>query len=630
MSENPSKRQKHSSESEAEEVAVAELRNELPTHQCGILEANEATFLANIHNSGAVGLNVAAIKCMLKLSIEAVQAREEAAQAREEAAQAREEAAKSREDLERISLAGLLALENSEKFKFNAVGFDSSHLSPKHVPARILKRCFVLDHVHPQIAGERVLVSESSNFLGVAHKASLSYGVEADIQGWVYGAIVDAVFLANALIEARSSAGDVKRRLETRRECSLLSQNKPDHTVIYDRESGYEILVIEDKKPHAKVPTSEKVAGQIFDYLCANAVFGHPNPFVILTTCQCSWVAWMDIGRSNEIAAKQNRLSDAELNQLVSSLPSKSAHGKKNTPSPPKLVEVEADQENVHVAAAKPAHEDQLRSTSFRRIERKVMLSDKSYEPHQLVPLICNAIFCGLQNVTGQKEAMVLQDGSMFSHKVLKLTKDGYEWLIVNLKVNGPARLLQGQEEPPEEYCAFELAGTGVTSRVLRALTMDGKHCVIKMYVRKYVDGGKPLSDTEYKTNARESVRREVETYHTLYPELKDYVWEQELNGVCCVILPYFMPIPKEERETTVDSVRDILNQKFRPERYRFDDSDMQWRHVGTFDGTVYLFDLADLKKEGDSSTFDSYIDQHCQTLQDKRIHSEVATENIV
>ena len=62
------------------------------------------------------------------------------------------------------------------------------------------------------------------------------------------------------------------------REYSLLSENKPDHTVVYDKISGFEVLVIKDKKPHPRVPQSKQVAGQVFDYLCANSVFGHLNP----------------------------------------------------------------------------------------------------------------------------------------------------------------------------------------------------------------------------------------------------------------------------------------------------------------------------------------------------------------
>jgi hypothetical protein len=39
------------------------------------------------------------------------------------------------------------------------------------------------------------------------------------------------------------------------------------------------------------------------------------------------------------------------------------------------------------------------------------MLLDQSYEPCQLVHILCNAIFCGLQNVTGFREAVQLAKG---------------------------------------------------------------------------------------------------------------------------------------------------------------------------------------------------------------------------
>jgi hypothetical protein len=59
-------------------------------------------------------------------------------------------------------------------------------------------------------------------------------------------------------------------------------------------------------------------------WLCANSIFGHPNSFAILTTGEKMWIAWMNIGNSNRITDKQNRLSNTELNQLMSRLPCKS------------------------------------------------------------------------------------------------------------------------------------------------------------------------------------------------------------------------------------------------------------------------------------------------------------------
>ena len=70
----------------------------------------------------------------------------------------------------------------------------------------------------------------------------------------------------------------------------------------------------------------------------------------------------------------------------------------------------------------------------------------------------------------------------------------------------------------------FEPPGRGETSRALRALTKEGGQCVIKMYVRKFEDGGKKMNKNGFESAAKQSVAREVEAYHLVYPELKEHV----------------------------------------------------------------------------------------------------------
>jgi hypothetical protein len=70
------------------------------------------------------------------------------------------------------------------------------------------------------------------------------------------------------------------------------------------------ILIVEDKKPHKTVASSDTVAGQLMDYILAMCAFGHPNPFAVLTTFQDSWVAWLDIGASKDIARSEDRFNE--------------------------------------------------------------------------------------------------------------------------------------------------------------------------------------------------------------------------------------------------------------------------------------------------------------------------------
>jgi hypothetical protein len=66
---------------------------------------------------------------------------------------------------------------------------------------------------------------------------------------------------------------------------------------------------------------------------------------------------------------------------------------------------------------------------------------------------------------------------------------------------------------------------------------------------------------------AKGSVEHEVSTYHEWYPELRNFIWTQVLNRYPCVILPYFLPIPKGEWLNSIESIKDILK-KFKVGNY--------------------------------------------------------------
>jgi hypothetical protein len=63
------------------------------------------------------------------------------------------------------------------------------------------------------MAHENALSSKLSNFFGLAVKESLNYGNEADIQGCVEGVFIDAIFIANKIIESLLSRAGEKSDL---------------------------------------------------------------------------------------------------------------------------------------------------------------------------------------------------------------------------------------------------------------------------------------------------------------------------------------------------------------------------------------------------------------------------------
>jgi hypothetical protein len=132
---------------------------------------------------------------------------------------------------------------------------------------------------------------------------------------------------------------------------------------------------------------------------------------------------------------------------------------------------------------------------------------------------------------------------------------------------------------------------------VYPALTLDGYDCVVKIYVKRRGDDKVVLSKKDFDIEAKKVVAREVKAYKTIYGnELKGYVWQQKLNGLHCVIHPYFKHPDKEHRIDLLDKIGDRLKDCFLKCGKKFANSDHVWRHVGWFKDKLYLFDLADLK----------------------------------
>jgi hypothetical protein len=97
------------------------------------------------------------------------------------------------------------------------------------------------------------------------------------------------------------------------------------------------------------------------------------------------------------------------------------------------------------------------------------MLLDQSYKLHQLVHILCNAIFCGLQNVTGFREAVQLKVGSKFQCDVLTLREDGYVWQTAAIDITAGACSRMVIPFLPSLMCLNWQGGVGTMSRALRA-----------------------------------------------------------------------------------------------------------------------------------------------------------------
>jgi hypothetical protein len=513
----------------------------------------------------------------------------------------------------KMSLLGLLELKDSESFKLEATGTDTSHTYPLNIEADVERGEFEVDTgpwgSSPEL---KDTLAKAPSALRAYAKETMKYSHEADIQICGHNAVNDAVYICNEII--KMSCTEPKRRLGFRREASLFSV-KPDHTVVFDSSTGDHIMFVEDKRPCAGLENKPKIAGQVFDYLLALLAFGHANPFGVLTTFTETWVVWTGTEDCKRIASEGDRLTGMTMKKLVSTLPkARAPTANDKTPSPPQLIDLppsanECRQLIVRGSTASNGHVSEVSV-------RKVILSANKYSPHELVPVLCNAIFCSLQNFQGQNRVRRLSPQSRICQNALKLTNTGYEWKrLNNMEVVGPAKT--ENDTKPNEYYVIDVVGSGSTSRAFRAVTSEGGECVIKMYVQRYEEK-KPSSRKVFDERAEAAVKREVDCYHQIYgEELKSLVWHQMLNGRHCVILPYFEPVFTERRCNHLKEVRAVLTQCFKQHGYRYMESDMRWQHVGKRKDKIYLFDLADLEK-CDNDVYNTYIEVHVKRLEER------------
>lgn len=99
-----------------------------------------------------------------------------------------------------------------------------------------------------------------------------TYDTESDVSGYISAALEDAVFLVESSID---------RKLYVHHEFSLFS-DRPDHLVVFDKETNDPILAVEDKKPwDAKEEITKPVLG--LKYLTTSwncGVWGIPPPLL--------------------------------------------------------------------------------------------------------------------------------------------------------------------------------------------------------------------------------------------------------------------------------------------------------------------------------------------------------------
>jgi hypothetical protein len=189
----------------------------------------------------------------------------------------------------------------------------------------------------------------------------------------------------------------------------------------------------------------------------------------------------------------------------------------------------------------------------------------------------------------------------------LELSENSYRWGTIS---SNQERYTRSKKPSKKKYYVVGVIGSGSTSKVFHAVDLDCKEYAIKMYVKRF-DGNTYLKKEPFEEKGRLNVTTEVKNFQLIYPKLN--VVHEKLNKCHCVIMPFFDPVPKEERESRIEDIENVLKE-FASKNLKYKNEDVRWRHVGLYEGECILYDLADLEE----STSTSFVEEHVEAFKNR------------
>lgn len=469
---------------------------------------------------------------------------------------------------------------------------------------------------------------------------NLTYEKEYDVQFIVQHALQDAVQICNLIIGKKvnvlSHPTWTLPKLCVRCESSLFS-NIVDHAVVFDVVSGHPVFIVEVKRrwgngtslatnqaPEVSVVAtpSTKTWEQVYGQLSEMHAKGHPNPFGALTCFDETYITCLDTTACKEVLEILSTMGyqDSRLDRIVSNLVQTNATI--NTPVDTRDCTVNSSTPVCKTQS--PLQEQSV--TPCRKMAKPSFFKKKDchvwhsvcFSPENMVAAFVSGIFCSLDGYQTPRyiKRFETEQGLNIGALCIMTNRKIPLWGTLQTTYRGPKKFV-GRIGPL--YLVNHL-GTGSTSKVYHALTLHGYECVVKIYVMRKDEDNRILPDGKFKKNAEAAVKREYENYKDIYgKELRGYVrMIKLLNGLQCLILPYFKHVDKRQRKSLLSStIRErlkLFHNRRKNKFCAFHKSDQLWRHIGWFNGKLYLFDLGDLE-EHELVKKNDLIDSHCKRL---------------
>jgi hypothetical protein len=548
----------------------------------------------------------------------------------QEITQLKADTAQLKADTEAKSL--FAAVSENRKIKIpnlQNTGTPSSHLYPEHAMAMVKESSVFPLHEVTSISPNEWIHIEAwmkttSSYLlrrfSNRDQKPFGFSNEAAVQDLTHLALNDAVDICQEMIriqaERLGKSMEKMPQLVTQRERSIFS-NRVDHTVVFDLQSQLPLFSIETKKffnNAIRDGDPNRVYGQSHDQLRAMKAKGHRTPFAAISSFQETLITWLDSDDYSKVLTSHVDNSPDRLLDIVQRLPNILSNTQYLTQSPPRGTVV-----------VTPSHSP--KEPSFTRdVNRLICRSEQCFQSTNLVLLYLNVLICALDAVFTPRSYLDFQYGQPIEADAIQMKQKSYTWGTLKTTLKD-THTCKGEGRLQQDLFLIDCLGSGSTSVVYRAVTIDGCDCVVKIFVKaqpvkaeeesdEYVAQGE--SNDKFQQRAKLKVENEVNAYKEIYgTELDGYVWMQTLNNFSCVIMPFFQPIPKVERIHVLSQVQQRLRQ-FQTAKMVFAESDQLWRHVGSWGGKIFLFDLGDLEFLEDEVKVQQVIDQHFQRLTDK------------
>ena len=335
---------------------------------------------------------------------------------------------------------------------------------------------------------------------------------------------------------------------------------------------------------------------------------GHPTPFAAITSFDETFITWLSDEKMYKESLDSHHSHEPErferiLRRFYRKKSPDLTQSPPKTESPPALLTESDDQQIPHFAPDSG---------------RKILITEK-FGSKDVVSLFTNVILCALDATFTPTLIQQFGIGQEIAVDAIQMNETSYQWGVLTTTIQGPLK----RRNYNKTLYLLDFLGAGATSVVYRALTFDGYECAVKLIVDdgdvdndNVTNGDFHKSKKKFQESSKRLVKAEIAAYKAVYGDtLHEHVWQQKLNELDCIVMPFFEPIPKEKRKEALESIALIL-EKFRAAKMMFKECDQLWRHVGLFNGQTFLYDLGDLDGNLTEDSLEGLINQHLSRLE--------------